>query len=47
MILFSLVWGIQGILEWIYLRETRQYITTFLFVLIVVIFMLNIENIFG
>ncbi len=40
---FVILFGFQSFLEWKYLKESKQYITTLIFLIAGVIFMYNIE----
>lgn len=43
---FIILFGFQLVLEWKYLRTSKQYVTTFIFLLFGVITMYNIEYLF-
>ena len=43
---FIILFGFQLVLEWKYLRTSKQYVTTFIFLLFGVIIMYNIEYLF-
>nr|WP_306798791.1 DUF4181 domain-containing protein [Oceanobacillus saliphilus] len=40
---FVLLWGFQSFLEWKYLKESKQYVTTLIYLILYVILMYNIE----
>ena len=44
MLLWILTFGFQSILEWIYLKNSKQYISTLIFLVFIVIFIYNIEH---
>lgn len=41
---FISLWGFQSILEWKYLKNSKQYVSTLIFLVLVVVFFYNIEN---
>ena len=43
--LFIAQWGFQGWLEWMYLRETKQHIISIVYLILSVVFVLNIEHV--
>lgn len=45
MLYLIVLFGFQTILEWMYLKNSNQYVTTLIFLVLGVIFMYNIENI--
>jgi hypothetical protein len=42
---FALLWGFHGVLDWIYARETRQYIPPIFTILYVAVIILNFNHI--
>ena len=40
-LLITLLWGFEAVLDWIYVRETKQYITMITFIIFVNIIALN------
>lgn len=41
---FISLWGFQAILEWKYLKNSKQYVSTLIFLVLVVVYFYNIEN---
>ena len=43
MLFWTSLWGFQAILEWKYLRSSKQYVVTLAYLILLVVFIYNIE----